>query len=314
LIKLTLVKLNPKKGAVLMQKISPFLWFDDNAVEATNFYVSVFPNSKILSINGYERDTPPSPNVPGSVRYTTFELYGQVFNALNGGPYFKITPAISFFVNCETHEEIDTLWQKLTDGGMALMGLDQYPFSEKFGWVQDKFGVSWQLNLAKRTQKITPFLMFFGDQYAKAEEAMNLYASLFTDSHIGEIERFGPGEMGVEGTIKLGSFYLAGQEFMVSDSNFPHKFTFTEGLSFFVNCETQQEVDFLWEKLSAGGTIQQCGWLKDPFGVSWQIIPTILSKLLNDPDPVKSKRVMDAMLQMKKIDSDMLIKAYEGEV
>ena len=297
-----------------MQKITPFLWFNDNAIEATNFYLSVFPNSKTLSINGYERETPPSPNVSGSVRYTTFELEGQVFNALNGGPYFKITPAISFFVNCETDEEIDSLWEKLSEGGTALMGLDQYPFSEKFGWIQDKFGVSWQLNLAKRIQKITPFMMFFGDQHGKAEEAMKFYTSLFNNSHIGEIERFGSGEIGVEGTVKLAAFYLEGQEFLTNDSNFPHQFTFTEGLSFFVNCETQEEVDELWGKLSVGGTIQQCGWLKDQFGVSWQIIPVLLGELLNDPDPVKSKRVMEAMLQMKKIDSEKLKKAYDGQI
>ena len=282
-----------------MKKITPFLWFNDNAIEATNFYVSVFSNSKILSNNGSN---------------TTFKLEGQVFHALNGGPYYKITPAISFFVNCETNEEIDSLWEKLSDGGTALMGLDQYPFSEKFGWVQDKFGVSWQLNLAKRTQKITPFLMFVGDQHGKAEDAMKFYTSLFNDSHIGEIKRYGTGEMGAKGTVMHGAFYLNGQEFMAMDSNFQHAFTFTEGLSLFVNCETQEEVDELWEKLSVGGTIQQCGWLKDQFGVSWQIIPTLLGKLLSDPDPTKSKRVMEAMLQMKKIDSETLKKAYEGKL
>jgi predicted 3-demethylubiquinone-9 3-methyltransferase (glyoxalase superfamily) len=281
-----------------MQKITPFLWFNDNAIEATNFYVSVFPNSNILSNNGSN---------------TTFELEGQVFHALNGGPYFKITPAISFYVNCESNEEIESLWAILSDGGISLMGLGQYPFSEKFGWVQDKFGVSWQLNLAKRTQKITPFLMFVGDQHGKAEEAMNFYTSIFNDSHIGEIKRYGAGEMGAEGTVMHGTFYLNGQEFMAIDSHFPHAFTFTEGLSLFVNCETQEEVDELWEKLTDGGTIQQCGWLKDQFGVSWQIIPTLLGKLLSDPDPVKSKRVMEAMLQMKKINSEQLVKAYEGK-
>lgn len=193
------------------------------------------------------------------------------------------------------------------------MELDKYPFSEKFGWVEDKFGISWQLMLAGQTQKITPFLMFVGEQQGKAEEALNFYTSLFKDSGLNRIERYGPGGPEVEGTVVHAAFSLNGQEFMAMDSSGEHHFTFTPAISFFVNCQTQAEVDTLWEKLTDGGEEQPCGWLKDKYGVSWQIIPSILSELLSDPDPAKSQNVMKAMFQMKKIDIKALKQAYEQE-
>jgi predicted 3-demethylubiquinone-9 3-methyltransferase (glyoxalase superfamily) len=291
-----------------MQKIAPFLWFNNQAEEAANFYVSIFKNSKVMSVTRYG-DAGPGPK--GSVMSLTFQLEGEDFYALNGGPVFTFTPAISFFVNCGTQQEIDELWKKLTAGGMVLMELGKYPFSEKFGWVQDKYGISWQLNLASHKQKIIPFLMFVREQHGKAEEAMKFYISLFKNSDIVQIERYGPGEMEPEGTIKRAMFSLNGWEFMAIDSSGEHQFTFSPAISLFVNCETQQEVDELWEKLSAGGEKGQCGWLKDKYGVSWQIVPTILNKLLQDKDPEKAKRVMQAMLQMKKIDIAGLKQAYE---
>jgi predicted 3-demethylubiquinone-9 3-methyltransferase (glyoxalase superfamily) len=293
-----------------MQKITPCLLFDGKAEEAMNFYTSVFKNSKIFNIMRYGEA---GPGPKGTVLSATFQLDGQEFIALNGGPQFAFSPAISFFVNCETQVEVDELWEKLSEGGTVLMELDKYPFSEKFGWVEDKFGVSWQLNLASSMQKITPFLMFVGKQHGKAEEAMNFYISLFNNSSIGEIERYGKGEEEPEGTVKHATFSLNGQEFMTMDSNREHPFTFTEATSLFVNCETREEVDELWEKLSEGGEKQRIGWLKDKYGVSWQVVPTVLGELLNDPDPEKSQRVMKSMLQMGKIDIEKLKQAYEGQ-
>jgi predicted 3-demethylubiquinone-9 3-methyltransferase (glyoxalase superfamily) len=291
-----------------MQKITPFLWFDNQAEEAMNFYTSIFKNSKLGSVTRYGED---GPGPAGTVMTGTFQLDGQEFMALNGGPHFTFTPAISFFVNYETEQEIDKLWEKLTEGGTVLMELDKYPFSEKFGWLEDKFGVSWQLILASRRQKITPFLMFVREQHGKAEEAMNLYISLFKNSSIVNIERYGPGGDEPEGTVTHATFSLTGQEFMAMDSNREHHFTFTPAISFFVNCETQQEIDKLWEKLSEGGEIEQCGWLKDKYGVSWQIVPTILGEMLQDKNPERSQRVMKAMFQMKKLDVEGLKQAYE---
>jgi predicted 3-demethylubiquinone-9 3-methyltransferase (glyoxalase superfamily) len=154
-------------------------------------------------------------------------------------------------------------------------------------------------------QKITPFL-WFNDN---AEEAMNLYVSIFKNSKILSVSRYGDAGPGPKGAVMTATFQLEGQEFMALNGG-PH-FRFTEAISLFVNCETQREVDELWEKLSEGGEKGQCGWLKDKYGLSWQIIPSVLGELLRDKDPKKSQRVMKAMLQMKKIDIKGLKQAYE---
>lgn len=156
-------------------------------------------------------------------------------------------------------------------------------------------------------QKITTFL-WFDDQ---AEEAANLYTSLFDNSRITGITRYGEEGPGPKGAVMMVTFQLHGQDFMALNGG--PQFKFTEAISLFVSCETQEEVDELWEKLSAGGEVQECGWLKDKFGLSWQIIPTALGVMLSDPDPEKSQRVMKAMLQMKKIEIDRLRQAYEGQ-
>jgi len=155
-------------------------------------------------------------------------------------------------------------------------------------------------------QKITPFLWFDG----KAEEAMNFYTSIFKNSKVGKVSRYGEAGPGPKGTVMVATFELDGQEFLALNGG--PQFTFSPAISFVVNCVTQEEVDQFWDKLSAGGSTQACGWLKDKFGVSWQIVPTSLGQLLGDPDPVKSNRVMQAMLQMTKIDIEKLKRAYSG--
>ncbi|MFX1274183.1 MAG: VOC family protein [Promethearchaeota archaeon] len=295
-----------------MQKIIPNLWFDDQAEEAVKFYISLFKNSQMRDISRYgEAGAEVSGRPIGSVMTIDFILDGQEFTALNGGPIFKFSPAISFFVNCETQKEFDNLWNALSNGGKILMEKGTYPFSEKFGWLNDKYGVSWQLNLGPREKKITPFLMFIGDQHGRAEEAIKLYTSLIKNSRIINIIRYGEEEAELEGTVNHAIFTLDGQEFMAIDSSIEHPFTFTHGISFMVNCETQEEVDELWSKLSENGEKEPCGWLKDKFGISWQIIPTLLGELLKDPNPEKTKNVMEAMLKMGKIEIKKLKKAYE---
>ncbi len=154
-------------------------------------------------------------------------------------------------------------------------------------------------------QKITPFLWFDNN----AEEAMNFYVSIFKNSKVISVARYGDAGPGPKGSVMTANFLLNGQEFVALNGG--PQFKFTEAISFVVNCETQQEVDEFWEKLTAGGEESMCGWLKDKYGLSWQIVPTILVKLLQDKDPVKAKRVMEAMLQMKKIDINKLKQAYE---
>jgi predicted 3-demethylubiquinone-9 3-methyltransferase (glyoxalase superfamily) len=156
-------------------------------------------------------------------------------------------------------------------------------------------------------QKITPFLWFDG----KAEEAAKFYTSIFKNSKLGQIRRYGEAGPGPKGSVLTVSFEIAGQEFVALNGG--PQFTFTPAISFFVNCETQQEVDEFWERLSEGGRPNRCGWLQDRFGVSWQIVPTVLGRLLNDPDPAKANRVMEAMLQMQKLDIRGLQEAYEDK-
>ena len=159
--------------------------------------------------------------------------------------------------------------------------------------------------MATKMQKITPFLWFEN----QAEEAMNFYVSIFKNSKRGRISRYGEAGPGPKGTVMVATFQLEGQEFIALNGG-PH-FKFTEAISLVVSCETQDEVDAFWEKLSEGGAKGQCGWLKDKYGLSWQIVPTVLGELMSGPDPEKSKKVMTAMLQMKKLDISGLKRAYD---
>jgi predicted 3-demethylubiquinone-9 3-methyltransferase (glyoxalase superfamily) len=288
-----------------MQKITPFLWFESQSEEAINYYTSIFNNSKVLGIKRYP-DGPlegPMKGFEGKVLTGVFELEGQNFMALDGGPVFKFNPTVSFFVTCESPEEVTNLFNKLAEGGSVMMPLQKYPFSEMYGWVADKYGLSWQINAGVSKQKISPALMFVGEQFGKAEEAINFYTSVFKNSAIDMIAKYEAGEQDQEGKVKYASFQLDGQQFMAMESSFDHKFTTNGAISMYVECADQQEVDYLWDKLTEGGNpeAQQCGWLQDKYGFSWQIIPAALPTLMNDPDKEKSNRVMHAMMQMKKI-------------
>ncbi|WP_370573203.1 VOC family protein [Methanomethylovorans sp.] len=293
-----------------MQKIVPHLWFDKEAAEAAKFYTSLFKDSKIIDKTKIQ-GTP-----SGTAEMVTIELSGQEFMLLSAGPFFTFTPAVSFLIACSKKEEVDTLWEKLSQGGKALMPLDTYPFSEKYGWVEDRYGLSWQVMYigdSKITQKITPTLMFTGDKCGKAEEAINIYTLVFRNAKVGDILRYGAGEEpDKEGTIKHAAFILEGQEFVAMDSAYEHNFTFNEAISFIVYCDTQEELDFYWGKLSAVPEAEQCGWLKDKFGFSWQIVPTVMKEMMQNKDAEKLARVTEAFLKMKKFDIAELKKAYEG--
>jgi len=302
----------------IKQRIIPNLWFDRQAEEAATFYTSLFGDSRIghltrASKAGFETHGLPE----GTVMTAEFELAGQKFIGINGGPLFKFTPAISFLVACATKAEVDSLWAALSAGGMALMELGEYPFSEWYGWTQDRYGLSWQvMAMGDRPvkQKITPTLMYVGAQTGKAEAAIRLYTSLFPNSGIGDILRYGQGEEpDKEGTIKHASFSLEGQDFAAMESALEHNFAFNEAISLMKLCETQEEVDRYWARLTAdGGQESMCGWLKDKFGVSWQIVPAGLDEMLRDPDIRKVERVTNAFLKMKKFDIAALQKAFRG--
>ncbi len=228
---------------------------------------------------------------------------------INGGN-FKYTYEI----------EGDTLWYWFGDKGSdnfshGTFTRDGNTITGRWQWPEDNdktggyeytmIGVTETPSREIYMQKITPFL-WFDD---KAEEAVNFYTSVFKNSKVLSIMRYGDAGPGPEGTVMSATFQLEGQEFIALNDG--PQFTFSPAISFFVNCETQEEVDELWEKLSEGGEEQGPGWLKDKYGLSWQIVPTILGELLNDPDPEKSQRVMMAMLQMGKLDIKKLKQAYE---
>ena len=301
-----------------MQKIVPHLWFDKEAKAAAEFYTSLFPDSRVTQVNTLH-DTP-----SGDADTVSFELAGQKFMAISAGPIFKLNPSISFFVNFDpskdanAREKLDTLWAKLSEGGTALMELDKYPFSEHYGWIQDKYGVSWQLILSNPNGEERPFiipsLLFVGAVSGKAEEAINFYLSVFKNSRQGQLARYPKGmEPDKEGTVMFADFMLEGQWFAAMDSAHDHKFAFNEAISLMVNCETQEEIDYYWEKLSAVPESEQCGWLKDKFGVSWQVTPTALSEMMEKGSPEQVERVTKAFLQMKKFDLAALREAYQGK-
>jgi predicted 3-demethylubiquinone-9 3-methyltransferase (glyoxalase superfamily) len=299
------------------QKITPFLWFDDRAEEAMNFYVSIFPNSEINQLKKWPEKTPfPAESTkPGTVQQGVFTLDGLQFCAFDAGPMFRFNPSISFFAVFETDTEINTLWKQLIDGGEALMPLDRYDWSERYGWVTDRFGVTWQLmkgTLSDVGQRITPLIMFSGNQRGNAEEAMNLYMSLFEDSTSDMVSRYGKGTSVPEHMINHARFHLANQGFMVMDNGTEHQIPFTEAISFYVNCKDQKEVDYFWNKFTEEGSESVCGWLKDKFGVSWQIVPKFLTEKLVLDEPEKRQKLFEAINQMKKLDVAKLEEAYNS--
>lgn len=292
-----------------MQKITPYLWFDKEAKEAAEFYVSIFRDSSIK--NSVTLSDTPS----GKVEMLAIELFGQEFGLMSAGPYFKFNPSVSFLIACKNQDEVDELWKRLSEGGKTLMELGAYPFSERYGWIQDKYGLSWQLMLMgdrEIRQKITPTLMFVGEQYGKTEAAIKFYTSVFHNASINHIMRYEKTEApDQEGRVKHAGFVLEGEAFAAMDSAGIHDFRFNEAISFVVHCENQEEIDEYWEKLSADPKAEQCGWLKDTYGLSWQIVPTIMEEMLRDKDEKKIARVTEAFLKMKKFDIAKLKQAYE---
>ena len=296
-----------------MPKFTTCLWYDGQAEEAARYYTSIFADSKIDAIARVTESVAKAAKIPeGSVLTATFRLADHHFMALNGGPQFKFTPANSFYVACSTKEEVDELWKKLSDGGSALIPLDTYQWSERYGWCQDRFGLTWQLILAEAEKKIAPALLFTDELSGKAEEAINFYMSQFDNSQIVHMEHYGAGEQGKEGTVKFASYMLGGQQFTAMDAPGEHDFTFSGAVSYMLNCVDQGEVDRFWVSLSDGGRTDQCGWLFDRYGIAWQIVPSQFSELMKTKDGKKMENMMKAMMQMTKLEMDKLQAAYDA--
>jgi predicted 3-demethylubiquinone-9 3-methyltransferase (glyoxalase superfamily) len=282
-------------------KIYPCLWFDGQAKAAAEFYCSVFDNSKI---------TTDSPMV------VAFEICGKKFMGLNGGPMFKINPSISFFVKCKNIEQTNDTWNKLSEGGTALMPMDKYPWSERYGWIKDKYGVTWQVMVntnSNALQSITPSMLFTNDVLGRAGEAIRFYTGLFPGSAAGMMVHYPEADANA-GKLMYAEYNISGYDMVSMDGPGGHDYIFNEGVSLVVDCKDQEEVDYYWDNLTAnGGKESMCAWLKDKFGVSWQIVPKALVELMNDKDKERAGRAMQAMMKMKKIIIADLKRAAEGK-
>lgn len=284
--------------------IFPCLWYDGDAKESAEFYCKVF-NGKITA------DTPMVMNI---------DLFGQKLMLLNGGPHFTKNASVSFMIICETEVEVQKYWDQLIDGGIALMEIGEYPWSKKYGWVRDKFGVTWQVYLGENgdvEQKIIPTLMFIHQNNGKAMQAMKLYTQIFPNSKIGNILKYGDGVGNetheIPENVQHAHFEIDGYSFFCMDNSYDHQFDFNEGISVVVMTDSQDQTDNYWDALTVdGGRESMCGWLKDKFGMSWQIVPKRLIELMSDPDPEKAQKVMMAMMKMQKIVIQDLEKAYNS--
>ena len=301
-----------------MSAIIPHLWFDTQAKEAAEFYAAVFPDSAVTNVSTL-RDTP-----SGDCDIVAFNVWGQDFMAISAGPLFTINPSISFMVNFDPSRDddaealLDRVWARLIDGGSVLMPLDGYPFSKRYGWCQDRFGVSWQLILTDPAgdprPAVMPSLMFTADVSGKAEEATDLYLGVFGDGARGQLVRYPDGmAANLTGAVMFSDLRLGDTWLTAMDGGNEHDFGFNEAVSLVVRCADQSEIDHYWDALSAVPDSEQCGWLKDRYGVSWQITPADLDEMLGNGTPEQIARVTQAFLQMKKFDVAALRAAYASD-
>ena len=279
----------------MLQSIGTCLWFDGKAKEAALYYKEVFGDVEIISEN------------PMAVVY---QIFGRRFMNLNGGPGFNINPSISFFLSMENETQTQNLWEKLIVDGKILMPLNKYPWSDQYGWCADKYGVNWQLMLGHKSKsKLMPNMLFTGQQNGKANEAIHFYTNLFKGATVINIDTYKKGEPDTEGNIKYAQFELNELSFGAMDSSAPHQFSFNEAVSFIITVDTQEEIDYYWNYLIQNGAPGKCGWLKDKFGISWQVVPTCLGKFMTNP--ATAPKAAYAFLQMSKFIIADLEKAVE---
>lgn len=293
-------------------RVVPHIWFDTQAIEAAEFYVRTMPDSQILN------RTVLSGTPSGDVDVVTVLIWGQEFQFINAGPRFGPNPAVSFFLNCDpafidgAPELVDRLFGALADGGQVMMPLGEYPFSGRYGWVQDRFGVSWQVMLTDPDGDPRPFvipsLMFTNERRGQAQAALQFYRDVFPNSQLGTIATSETTDQGFGlGDLMFGEVCLDGSWIAAMDGPGEQPFGFTEGISLMVMCDDQTEIDTYWDALRAdGGTESQCGWVQDKFGVSWQVVPRDMDIYMSVPDLAKRRELTQAMLGMIKIDTTVL--------
>ncbi len=288
-----------------MAQLGTCLWFDQQGDDAAKFYTNLFPSSRITRSGKYGSQTAPViGRTPGTTMAVEFNIANAIVMALNGGPIFKATPGLSFFVTCTDEAEINSLWKSLSEGGTVRMRLDKYPWADRYGWTSDRFGVEWQLILTPNStgEKIASSFLFVDELFGRGEEAIKHYMSIFPNSKIQAISHDEKTK-----TVMHGAFTLNGQDFKLMEGPGTHSWKFNEATSIVVFCDTQDEIDYYWSKLLAGGSESQCGWLKDKYGVSWQIVPSFMGALMADEKNVD--KIMQVVFPMKKIDMKKILQA-----
>ncbi|PFG15598.1 putative 3-demethylubiquinone-9 3-methyltransferase (glyoxalase superfamily) [Propionicimonas paludicola] len=299
-----------------MQKIVPSLWFADSAAEAADFYVSVFRDGRIIETNRYPADefSEYEFDLAGRELSVEFEVGGYRLIALNGGPQFPINYSISLMLNFATagREELDRVWSELAEGGSVLMPLQAYDFSPYYGWLQDRYGMTWQLMLpapgADPRPFVMPTLLFGGAAQNRAGEALAYYARTFSGARVGTRDRYvepaGPAE---PGSLRYGDLLVFGQWIALMDAAVPQDFTFTCGVSLVLRCSDQEELNRYWDELSAVPAAEQCGWCTDRYGVSWQLVPANLNELMALPG------AFEKLTGMRRIEIDAFAEAPAEE-
>jgi predicted 3-demethylubiquinone-9 3-methyltransferase (glyoxalase superfamily) len=292
-----------------MQKIVPNLWFNQSAAKAARFYASIFPRARVVDTQYYPTDglLDFQTEFAGQELTVSFVLDGYRFVAINAGAEFKVNPSVSFMLNFDpasdpdARDHLDALWTALAEGGEVLMPLGEYPHSPHYGWVQDRFGISWQLILTNPAGAPRPFIvptLLFGNQAQnRAAEAAAYYAAAFPGSRIGTDVRY-PVQTGPAspGAVMFTDVELFGQWFALMDAAVEQDYTFNCGVSLMLECADQPEIDRYWQLLSAVPEAEQCGWCADKFGLSWQIVPAKLGELILNADSYAK------LMGMKKIE------------
>ena len=276
------------------QRIIPAIWCDGTADEAARFYADVFREGSVVE------------QAPGLA--ATVSIHGFGLSLINGGDQYAPNPSISCILNFDpllfggedqARAYLDELYERLSGGGV-LMELGEYPFSARYTWVRDRFGMTWQLMLTDPAGEPRPFIlpsfMFGGTNHANAEEATEAWIALFDDARRGALRRYGEGGPMEAGTIMFTDFTLCGTWMAAMDSGAFHDFTFTPGVSMIVSCRDQEEIDRYWAGLSAVPEAERCGWCVDRWGVSWQVVPDNIAELMADA------ATREKILQMGKID------------
>lgn len=286
-----------------MQRIVPCLWFNRTAAEAVEHYRRAFGDLEVVAENHYPTEgiLDFQMDFAGELLTVEFEIDGFRIVAINADDHFRPNPSISFFVNfdpsvdSQAREHLDETWAVLTEGGRELLPLGEYDFSPRYAWVEDKFGVSWQLILSnpdgEPRPKIMPNIMFGAEAQGRAKEAIDFYTSVF-DGKSGNVFTY-PEGAGVPGEVMYADYQLLDEWFASNDGPGQTE-SFTCGVSLIVNCEDQAEIDRYWEALSQIPEAEACGWCADQFGVSWQIVPRDVDKLMSNPEAYQN------MMKMKK--------------